>query len=400
MSKEKVLFVDDESCVLDGLRRALRHRRREWDMAFAMGGQAAIDMLDDFQPTVVVSDMRMPGMDGAAVLTEVKARLPGTVRIVLSGNSDTASIMRAVGPSHQYLSKPCDTTDLDNAIARTRALRDMLNHDALARRMTGFEELPSLPSTYERLISALKSSETSIVEVADIIASDIAMTAKVLKLVNSAYFGIPRNVTDIHKAVSFLGMETIAALVLGHGAFAAMRPAPDASFDFEGTIAMAMRTAAAARTIATYENFEKRIINDAFLAGMLGYIGQIIVATSLPEEYRAVVDASASATILDVDVELSEAGARFDEMGAYLMGLWSLPDTVVEAAAYRKRPGSSAVHEPGALTAAHIAYCVCNSDDAGEPPDIFDTDYLNSLELRGDWQAWSAACKQAVEDAA
>src|SRR6188768_1707511 len=109
---ENVLFVDDDLNVLSGLKRMLRSLRHEWAMEFVNSGDAALAFMAEHPIDVVVSDMRMPGMDGAELLREVSARHPGVIRIVLSGESNQESLMKVAGIAHQYLSKPCDTDTL------------------------------------------------------------------------------------------------------------------------------------------------------------------------------------------------------------------------------------------------------------------------------------------------
>src|SRR5262245_37814840 len=99
---KKILFVDDEPNVLQGLERMLRSMRHEWEMQFAMSGPAALERLAEQTFDVIVSDMRMPGMTGAQLLTEVSQRHPHIVRIILSGQADQEDILRSVGPTHQY----------------------------------------------------------------------------------------------------------------------------------------------------------------------------------------------------------------------------------------------------------------------------------------------------------
>jgi YesN/AraC family two-component response regulator len=123
---KRILFVDDEPMVLQGLQRSLRTMRMEWETKFATSGPEALEMMAEAPFDVVITDMRMPGMDGAQLLDLVKAKFPRTVRIILSGQSDRETILRSVGPSHQYLSKPCDVDELKPRLNRAFALRDML----------------------------------------------------------------------------------------------------------------------------------------------------------------------------------------------------------------------------------------------------------------------------------
>ena len=93
MTKRRILFVDDEAKVLDGLRNLLRRQRHEWDMLFALSGAAALEELAKAPVDVIVSDMRMPGMDGAELLTRVRTLYPQTARIVLSGHAERGAIL-------------------------------------------------------------------------------------------------------------------------------------------------------------------------------------------------------------------------------------------------------------------------------------------------------------------
>ena len=117
----RVLFVDDEPDILEGLQNVLRGRRRDWQMEFALSGPAAIAILGEQPFDVIVSDMRMPGMDGAELLQHVKQHYPGMARIVLSGHAERAAIMRAVPVAHQFLCKPCETDALVWVVERTHS---------------------------------------------------------------------------------------------------------------------------------------------------------------------------------------------------------------------------------------------------------------------------------------
>lgn len=116
--KIKILFVDDEPMVLQGLQRVLRPLRNEWETAFANSGQEALEKLSQEPFDVIVTDMRMPGMDGGQLLTRVKERYPHMVRIILSGQADKTMVMKSVKPAHQYLAKPCDDATLRASLQR------------------------------------------------------------------------------------------------------------------------------------------------------------------------------------------------------------------------------------------------------------------------------------------
>ena len=118
----RILFVDDQQQVLDSLRDALRPQRHEWEMLFATSGADALAELERAPCDVVVSDMRMPGMDGAALLGHVEHSHPAAIRIVLSGSTEREVVMRAAAVAHRLLAKPCDVEELVRVVTRSCAL--------------------------------------------------------------------------------------------------------------------------------------------------------------------------------------------------------------------------------------------------------------------------------------
>ena len=126
---KRILFVDDEPQILEGLQNLLHRHRRVWDMVFALGGEAALEELGCRPFDVIVSDMRMPLMDGATLLRRVQEQHSETVRIVLSGHVELTTALRAVSVAHQFLTKPCKPHELENVIQRACNLRALINDE-------------------------------------------------------------------------------------------------------------------------------------------------------------------------------------------------------------------------------------------------------------------------------
>ena len=212
----RVLFVDDEQRVLDGLRDMLRKHRKKWDMHFALGGQEGIRALDAGGVDVLVTDMRMPGVDGVALLRHAHQHHPSVVRFILSGFAEAEARMRAVPVADQFLSKPCDAAQIECAVERALALRDALEDEALRAYLGAIDKLPSQPSVYQELQRLIASPKSGTDAVARLVERDMAMSAKLLQLVNSGFFGVARRVSSIDQAVSLLGIRTIENLSLIH----------------------------------------------------------------------------------------------------------------------------------------------------------------------------------------
>ncbi|HEX3846044.1 MAG TPA: response regulator [Steroidobacteraceae bacterium] len=380
----RVVFVDDDADVLQGMKRTLRDMRNEWSMEFAQSGAAALEELKKAPTDVIVSDMRMPGMDGWELLAEVKKRYPQTVRLVLSGHADARSIMRAVGTAHQYLAKPCETTSLKTAIMQTLMLRQHLSSDRLAQVVGRVDMLPSAPKAFQEILACLQRPNASVAEAAKIITRDMAMTANVIKLVNSAFFGTRQPVSTADRAVAYLGLDTLGALVLGHGVFKSGNIPTIKGFSIDRLWQHSQAVAAAARTIALAERLPHGKADEAFLGGMLHDVGELVIATKLAETPDATPQGE------DLNIQLQ---AHHAEVGAYLMGLWGFPNPIVEVVAFHDAPSQV----PGdGLTLAklvHIADRLVLAREAlvtGKPVMEVEPGLLESLGLAGRWAVWLA----------
>lgn len=398
--KRRILFVDDEPRVLQGLRRMLRSMRDEWEMAFAGGGQEALDILSMKPFDVVVTDMRMPGMDGAKLLSEVLRGYPQIVRIVLSGHSEREMILKAVQRTHQYLSKPCDADALKSTVARACALRDLLADDSVKGLVSQMQTLPSLPSLYAELMEELLSEEASIRNVGKIISKDVGMSAKILQIVNSAFFGRCRHVSSPMQAASLLGLETIRALVVSVHVFSQFSPGKLAHLFLDRLWKHSMAAAAHAAAIASEEDQEQDTIDDSFIGGLLHDTGKVVLAANFPKLYGDIPAVANERKISVWEVEREVFRATHCEVGAYLMGLWGLPDQIVEALAFHHCPHKCPGRNFSPLTAVHVGDVLEQEDraDVGETVSQVDVDYLRELGVADRLDVWRKVCREVRQE--
>jgi len=333
-----ILFVDDEPKILQGLKRMLRSMRKQCDMRFVTSGQDALEALDAHPADVVVSDMRMPGMDGAQLLAEVKRRHPQVVRIVLSGHSDQELTLKAVSPAHQYLSKPCAADVLIFTIKQACRLSSLLSQEGIKKLVSRMDSLPSLPTLYARIMDEVQSKNPSIQAVGEIISQDISMTTKVLQLVNSSFFGLVRHITDPVHAVNLLGLDTIKALVLTVEVFSTFNNNTLPLAFVETLWHHSLFCGELARRIARQEDIAKSAVDNSYLAGMLHDVGKLVLAANLPAEYFRVIACTEETELSCVEAESRIFGSTHAEVGAYLRGLWGLPESIVEAVLHHHFP--------------------------------------------------------------
>jgi len=211
MTKPQILFVDDEKNVLQGLRRSLRSMRHQWTMHFAEGGAAGLEVLQDAPIDMIVSDMRMPEMDGAQLLEKVRTEYPSTGRFVLSGQADRETTYRSIGPSHRFFSKPYDGEVFTQAVQHVLDARSSLSAEAITA-VSRLQCVPTPEETREAFRAAMARDNQTVDDVADIIASDVGLSLKVLQLTNSSYFGHGGDVCCPRQAVRMLDLAVLEEL--------------------------------------------------------------------------------------------------------------------------------------------------------------------------------------------
>jgi HD-like signal output (HDOD) protein len=388
----RILFVDDEPKILEGLQRMLRSMRHEWEMEFADSGQSALEMLNARPFDVVVTDMRMPGLNGAMLLSEIRSVHPHIVRIVLSGHSDQDLILSTVLPAHQYLSKPCDPELLKQTVSRACALRDLLSNAALTLLVSQMESLPSLPSIYMQLMKEVESPDPSIKKIGEIISKDSGMTAKILQMVNSAFFGLRRHISNPGDAVSLLGLDIVKSLVLSIHIFSQFSETRIPGFSPTDLWDHNAAVGALAKNIAKAEKQNAQVVDDSFAAGLLHECGKLILAARLPKEYAQMLALISEENLPVVEAERKIFGAAHPEVGAYLLGLWGLPASIVEAVAFHHSPSECVGESFSPLTAVHVANYL--EDERNSSPSenvaagVLDTAYLTRLGLEDRMDSW------------
>ena len=391
-----ILFVDDEPNILEGLQRMLRPLRREWQMSFVGSGAEALALLGENCIDVIVSDMRMPGMDGAQLLTTVQQEHPQVVRFILSGYAEKAMALKSAGVAHQYLAKPCDPELLKAAVSRTCGLGDSLNDSKLRLLVAQMQTVPSLPTLYTEVMNELQKADPSLRKIGEIIKQDIGMTVKMLQLVNSAFFGLRRQISDTTDAVNFLGLDTITSLVLALGIFSQFEGQETSGAVIAGLWSHSSAVGAMAKAIAAKESREA--MHNAFTAGLLHDIGEVVLAVNMPQQFAAVEELITSQNISPTEAERQLFEATHAEIGAYLLGMWGLPEPVVEAVALHNTPGASATTSFTALTAVHVANVMHRAASSHYAPEqrVYDTSYLEKIGLLGRISVWQESCAQFI----
>lgn len=385
---KRILFVDDEADLLNGLRARLHKRRSEWNMVFLPNGPAALEELQKEHADLIVTDVRMPGMDGGQLLTVIKAHWPETIRIVMSGYSEPAKLLQLVTLAHRYVSKPCDAQILENVIDRCFRLDSLLRDEKLRALVGRIGSLPAMPKTYARLKAALTETDTTSQQVAAIVSADALIAAKVLQVANSAFFRLARPITRIKDAVAYLGFASIRNLVMSAEVFSQWEKLrPPAGLEAERLQHHAQLTAAACVALAA----NTPMADDALLVGLIHDIGYWILILECPAELQRALKLAADSGISSEQAEREVIGATHAEIGAYLLGLWGFPYTIVEAVAFHHVPTTVPQKHFDLLAILSVAHSLCThgANDvqlSSEMNPIVDADYFEQLSPPFSWQ--------------
>jgi HD-like signal output (HDOD) protein/ActR/RegA family two-component response regulator len=384
---KRLLFVDDEPRVLQGFKAGLYARRKDWDMHFAEGGAKAIALMQESHFDVLVTDLRMPGEGGATLVARARTDSPSTIRVVLSGYSDVGQSHGLVSLAHRYLSKPCEPKHLEECIDRCLATQALIESQELRIQLGAVGALPPLPGTFAALQRALADPSIDLSKVSAIIEKDPAVSAKVLQVCNSAFFRLPRRVSNIKQAVSYLGLSTVRSMVLSAEVFRPGKPlSPE--LDLGQMQRHALSVAAIARALAADAPWAE----DAFLAGLLHDVGFLLLGRQFKDQMQRALEAVAAGMPL-AEAEQKHVGVSHGVAGGYLLGLWGLPHEVVEAVANHEAPALVAHSSFDVLGAVAVAQALLLQINPREVPGfeaaapMLGDEYLRTIRFPHSWES-------------
>ena len=384
MTCKRILFVDDEQSLLDGLQDILRKHRREWKMVFALGAEAALAELAAAPCDVIVSDMRMPGLDGAALLERVRDDYPQVARIVLSGHAEREAVVRALPVAHQYLSKPCDVAVLQAVIERMCHLQALVEDDVVRTTAGRLDRLPSVPSRHRELVTVSGSAACGLADVTAVVETDPAMAAKVLQLANSAYFGSGQRTTSVRRAAAYLGVDLIQDMVATTQVFDPVAMPMRGGLSLERLQQHSLRTARLAGRLMP----DQSRAEEAFTAALLHDVGKIVLALGFPDRYADVLALAQETGRPLYEVEKGALGVTHAEAGAYLLGVWGLPCSIVEAIAYHHTPRLASPGTRDVIAAIHVADALANGAAPPHRRHLIDLEFLDEVGLASSLPAW------------
>lgn len=405
MSQKHILFVDDNEHVLNGLQRQLRTYRDQWEQSFVQTGSQALALMANQPFDLIVTDVMMSDMSAFDLLSQVKSRYPGVVRVILSSHTDENTLKNGLTIAHQYLSKPCSPEVLREAISQIFKIRDSLSNPKIIKELGEASQLPSLPKIYQELQRAINQEATS-KEIAEIFAQDMVLSAKLLQLVNSPYFGLNRRISSLVDAINLVGVKKLSNLVLSVHVKNAFPPTPDTARYIEYLWQDAAQVSELAYRIALLENLPDDRPDQSYLGGLLHNMGLLIFLSQGGNKLKTLIDTAQNSERQIPDLEAEIFGFTRSEAATYVLSLWKIPPRIIEAVLLQYNPNETDFDGMNALTAVHVAASLLKPLDVKPYESLFgvnlDSEYLtriNKIHRLAKWQSTASSMIEHIANA-
>ncbi len=389
--KRHILFVDDNQSVLTIFQHVIKFMHQDWEASFCMNGHQALTLMARRPFDCVISDISMPVMGGVDFLAEVEKKYPATARFVFSGETDRGVGLQLVGTAHQFFQKPSDFKQIKTAIERVYSLFQYLPEDNLKQIIGHIQVLPTLPDLYLQMTSELEKPEPSIDRIKTIISQDVAMSAKLLQVVNSAFFGLRQALTNPAQAVTMLGLNLVKSIVLMLHVFQEHEMIRFEGLTLNSLWRHSLSTAQNARDLALHEGMSSSLIEHIGSAALFHDIGKLVLMANVPAEYEKVYRRVRAERSVMSEVELEMLGASHGQVGAYLLGLWGFDDMYVNVCRFHHTPEMSGESEVGPVCLVHAADVfdhIMEPNESGEKPLVLDEAYLAKIGTQERVTAW------------
>jgi HD-like signal output (HDOD) protein len=354
---KRVLFVDEDTATVATLRSAFHQPNSPWDAVFVHSGEEALEQLAAEHFDAIISEMRMPRMDGPQLLAKVRERHPDVVRLCLSGTTDDEGFLRAVPVTHQFLSKPCNPDAVREVVERACSLGSILGNPAIRQLISHLDALPSTPQTFQQLSEAIARPTAHTADISEIVSHDRALCVKTLQIVNSALYRRNAPITAISAAINYVGLEMLKSLALSACMFTALDAAPATGKLLADLQSRSLRKARFAHALLDGQHGA----DEAFTAALLLDVGEAVLAFGDPEKFARMIALARERGAPRHAVEPECFGVAHPQVGACLLGLWGLPLELIEAVAHHHHPSTVAHAQTRVLTAVHVADAVVDA---------------------------------------
>ncbi len=399
MATEKVLFVFDPVNCNEQINNYYQLCLVDYVSLQADSIEKAKLIINSKQIDLVISSMDLPDGTGIDLHKYIAENHQDIIRFLYSENSDKDVVYKSAGYIHQFMNHETKPNQFMHIIDNAFGLKEVLANKDLHKRLSGITNLPSPPEIYNQLTNELQCQAPSIHNIANIIKKDVSITAKVLHMVNSAYFGLSAHVENPLHAVNLLGIDTIQSMVLTAGVFNLFKDPGIPGYSIESIYNNSLAVGTSSRHLANAFGLMTKHTEDALMAGMLHDIGKLVMLSYFPNEFKQSVELSEREAIPLFEAEKQIVGVNDAEIGAHLLSLWGLPNSILEAIALHYTPQKAQAPITNVLTAVHLGYAL-NHDIVHnikeETESAVDMDYLEQLNLSSNIESLKNFCMSAT----
>jgi len=382
------MFVDDDPMVVRGLARAISTMGVKMNISVRTSAQEALQALEKEVVDVIVTDLYMPNIDGTALLNEVRSRYPAVLRFVLSGEAKPEVMMEAARLAHQYLSKPCDTAKLHQSIVETMARFSMIKMPEVAKTISQLEGVPSRQASLAEFLRLLNDNTVPLEQIATSLKKDPALSARLLKMANSPYFGHSGSIESLDDAIGLLGMDMIVSMAATHKLFSVTPPPLSSNMNLDTLWEHCVFVSTLVRQLGYKLKVPNAVSREAGTAALLHDIGKLVLAYAAPRAIAAAQTRAAADHMPGWQAEYYVLGNHHAEIGGCLLKLWGLPTSVVEAVAMHHTPHRSGEENIGPVTLVHIADALAHARNKDGATVCLDTAHLKALNLPENLDYW------------
>lgn len=393
----KVLFVDDNEPLINSFKNYFDRIPKNWAPIYLTDPIKATDLLLFGDIDIIITDIHMPNMDGVKLLDFAKKEHPDVIRIAISGEQDTPDLLENAKNAHRYMQKPVDLNQLRELIERVATLSEIIPNSDTRKIVASLDVIPTTPRVYRELLSELNRDDGSLKRISQLVAEDPGLTAGLLKVVNSAFFNLPNEITSAQQAVTLLGLEIVKGILFSVEMMRTFSIEDEKVFSINDIVEHCLLVANFAKTILEHEHINKTVIEKTFVTAILHDIGELIFAYALPDRYQTIIEVSRSFDQTLARLEMQVLGSTHAEAGAYLLGLWGLPDDIVSAIANHHTPAKASGNAAAILATMHAADYICcklfpEFRLGGE--EHIEASFLKRLKIHHKLDEWEELCRE------
>jgi len=384
MSKNQrlALFVKDKD-VINQIKKIISLSKLSIEI-FILNKIDDIDTIDKKNIDYVLVDQDIEGENFQAVLLGINQLYPHVVRILIAEKWSQELVIMSNLMVHLIIEKTVLQDDLKSILHRAQSMSNLLKEKELVKMVNSFDNLPSIKTNYLEILHLLKSSDSSLKKIGELIENDIVLSAKVLQISNMSTYARASKVASVKQSVVYLGVNIIRALIIHIQVFTFKSSNPLVYMYLNVLEKHSMLVAEYSKLFAEGLNMSRSFQDDCFTAGLLHDIGKFVLINKM-HRWDEINTLAENNNMHVYQAEENELKITHAEIGAYLLGIWGFSAEVIDAVVYHHKPSKQEEKKISVATFVHVAEAMINKDIINNR-EVFinnlDIDYIENLYIK------------------